>query len=296
MNPFQLIAAPFTPFDSSGALQLPTIEKQAAHLQKNAVNGAFVCGTTGESASLSIEERKQVAQRWRETSDLRILVHVGHTNLNQARELAAHSGEIGADGIAATAPFYFKTPDAVSTAHWCAQIAEVAPQLPFFYYHIPSLTGVHFPVAPFLSVAREQISNFGGVKFTHEDVFDFGRCLDLGEDLELFFGRDENLLAGLALGARSAVGSTYNFAAPLFRRIIEAFERGDLETARTEQKKVREFIAVMIRFGGLAAGKTMMKLCGVDCGPCRAPLATLSAQHEADLQKALDEIGFFAWI
>ncbi len=287
---FKLYAAPFTAFDDAGALQLSTVEKQVAHLKNNGVGGAFVCGTTGECTSLSTAERRQIAARWCEVGELPIIVHVGHNNLNEARELAAHAEQIGAVGIAATAPFYFKTPDAISTAHWCAQIAGAAPDVPFYYYHIPSMTGVDFPVAPFLEIARAHIPTFRGIKFSHGNLFDLGRCLDLDENVELFFGSDEHMLAGLAMGVRGAVGSSYNLVAPLFLRLIEKFEAGDLAAARAEQTRARDFIALIIESGGLPALKAAAAMIGVDCGPCRAPLNDLDGAQKSALRARLDEL------
>ncbi len=290
--PFQLYAAPFTPFDEQGALQLSTIEKQAAHLKENGVVGAFVCGTTGECASLSTDERLQVAARWCELDAMPIIVHVGHNNLNEARAMAMHAAQNGGVGIAATAPFYFRTPDAVSTARWCAQIASSAPYVPFYYYHIPSMTGVDFDVSSFLALACEQIPTFRGIKFSHGNLFDLGRCLDFGGDLQLFFGSDEHMLAGLAMGVRCAVGSSYNLVAPLFRHLIESFEVGDLDAARAKQKKARDFIVLMSQSGGLPALKATMAIAGVNCGPCRAPLQNLDAEQKRALRARLDELNF----
>jgi N-acetylneuraminate lyase len=132
------------------------------------------------------------------------------------------------------------------------------------------------------------------VKFTHENLMDFGRASEVSSGkYTLLFGRDEILLSGLALGARGAVGSTYNFAAPLFLRIIEAFDRGDMIAARRDQSRAMDFIEILNRHGGLAAGKSVMKLVGVDCGPVRLPLRAVSAAEEKSLREGLERVGFF---
>ena len=101
-----LIAAPYTPLHADGSLNLPVIEKLAASLLANGVTGAFVCGTTGEGVSLTVAERMQVAERWQQIAgaQLRIIVHVGHTSLVDARSLAAHAEKIGAQGVSCLAP------------------------------------------------------------------------------------------------------------------------------------------------------------------------------------------------
>ena len=289
-----LIAAPFAPLHSDGSVNLDGIELLAAFLKAQKVRGAFVCGTTGEGVSLSTRERMAVAERWVRVGDgLEIIIHVGHTCAAEARDLAAHAQSLGVAGIGCTAPFFFKPRSAEVAVDWCATVALGAPQTKFYYYHIPSMTGVDFPVTDYLTVARERIPNLAGAKFTHENLLDFANCLDAADGLEIFFGRDEMLLAGLSLGATSAVGSTYTFAAPLYHRMIEAFNRSDLETARELQGKARSFIGVCIRFGGLNAMKAVMSMLGVDCGPCRLPLETLSNEQAEQMRAELDAIGFF---
>jgi N-acetylneuraminate lyase len=293
-----LIAAPHTPFRPDGSVALDVISQQARLLAHNRVAGAFICGTTGEGASLTSEERRQVAEAWvaAKPAGLSVIVHVGHLSLAEACSFARHAAEIGANAIATIAPSFFKPASVTELVAWCAQVAKAAPTLPFYYYHMPGMTGVTFPAADFLTVAGDQIPNLAGVKFTHENLMDFGRSIEhSGGKYNLLFGRDEILLPGLSLGARGAVGSTYNFAAPLYLRIIEAFNRGDLAAARRDQSRAMEFIGVLDRHGGLAAGKSAMKLIGVDCGSVRLPLRALTDRDEASLREGFEKIGFFEY-
>ncbi len=291
-----LIAAPHTPFHPDGSLALESIPAQARLLAHNRVRGAFICGTTGEGASLTGEERRQVVEAWiaARPAPLAVIVHVGHLSLGDACAFARHAQATGADAIATLAPSFFKPGSVGDLVAWCAQVAAAAPELPFYYYHMPAMTGVTFPATDFLEVAASRIPNLAGVKFTHENLMDFGRAAAFaGGKYEILFGRDEILLSGLALGARGAVGSTYNFAAPLYRRIIDAFQRGDLDGARRDQLRAMEFIEILARHGGLAAGKSAMKLIGLDCGPVRLPLRALTERDEASLRDGLERIGFF---
>ena len=150
------------------------------------------------------------------------------------------------------------------------------------------------PATEFLLQTDGQIPTLAGVKFTHEDLMDYGQATQVAAGrYAMLFGRDEILLAGLSLGAVGAVGSTYNFAAPLFCRLIKAFQAGDLPAAREEQARARDFITVVHRHGGLAAGKIVMKFIGVDCGPVRLPLRQPSAEREQSLRNELERVGFF---
>lgn len=294
-----LIAAPFTPFRADGSLQLDAIPGYARYLRSSGVVGAFVCGTTGEGASLTLDERRQVAERWvaAAPAGLRVIVHVGHTCLADSRALAAHAQAIGADSIAALAPFFFKPAGVDGLVEWCAQVASAAPRLPFYYYHMPSMTGFTVAVVEFLRAAAGRIPTLAGVKFTFEDLEDFGRCLRFdGGRYDLLFGRDELLHAALMLGARGAVGSTYNFAAPLYQRIIAAFDQGDEPAAAAGQARACAMIQAAVTAGGhpIAAFKSLMRGRGVECGPARPPLVNPTSAEMSALHARLDQIGCFA--
>lgn len=292
----RLIAPPPTPMRDDFSINLEPIATQVAVLVESGVAGAFVCGSTGESLSLTVEERKAVAEQWMKLApqELAVIVHVGHNSLPAALELAAHAQSIGASAVAAMPPCYFKPRSAEAAAEWCARLAAAAPDIPFYYYHIPAMSGVHIQVSGFLRFASQRIPKLAGVKYTWEDLSDFALCVALeGGRFEMLFGRDQMLLGGLAMGARGAVGSTYNFAAPLYLGLIEAFETGEMERARREQRRASELIRVMATHGGPEVFKATMKLIGVDLGPSRPPLPTPTAAQLEALRADLDRIGFF---
>jgi N-acetylneuraminate lyase len=296
-----LIAAPFTPMHPDGALNLEAIAPYGLHLQRFGVVGAFICGTTGEGSSLTLAERRQVAERWRETAPagLRVIVHVGHTCLADARELAAHAQAIGADSIACLAPFFFKPEGVAGLVDWCAQVAAAAPKLPFYYYHMPSMTGCQVPVADFLAAAGPRMPSLAGIKFTFEDIGDFARCLRCADGrYDVLFGRDELLHSALKLGARGAVGSTYNFAAPLYRQLIAAYDQGDEATATALQRTAVDMIQACVQAGGhpIANFKTLLRPLGVDCGPARPPLRNPTAEQGAALHARLENAGILPWV
>ena len=292
-----LIAAPFTPFHVDGALNLPMLDRLAVSLAANGVSGAFVCGTTGEGASLTSAERQAVAARWAKAKpgELKLVVHVGHNAQAESIALARHAARIKADAIATLAPAFFKPASLAGLVEWCAGVAAAAPRTPFYYYHMPAMTGFHCSVADFLVLAEARIPNLAGVKFTHEDLLDFGLSRQAcGGKFDLLHGRDETLLCGLSLGATGAVGSTYNYAARLYLDVTAAFGRGDLAAARAAQFRAQRFIATLVRHGGgVVGGKAIMKMCGLDCGPVRAPLEALAPDAARALTQQLRTQGFF---
>ena len=206
-----LIAAPFTPFNADLSVNLDVIPAYARLLRDNGVSAAFICGTTGEGMSLTQAERVAVAEEWIRHADdkLRVIVHVGHNCLADAQELSRHAAAIGASAIAACAPSFFKPRDHGELVDWCARLAGAAPSVPFYYYNIPSMTGVGLNVAPFLAKAQTAIPSLEGIKYTHEDLTDYQACVKFGDGrYDILFGRDELLLEGWELQALGAVGST----------------------------------------------------------------------------------------
>jgi N-acetylneuraminate lyase len=291
-----LIAAPPTPMRDDGEVDLAKIDALVGLLCDNGVGGAFVCGNTGEGISLSVSERMAVAQRWAEAAAgrLEVVIQVGANAVADARALARHAAQIGARAVASFAPSFYRPADAETLADFLAQIAGACP-LPFYFYHLPARTGVEVRVHDLLVAARGRIPTMAGAKFTHADLMDFLRCVRLeGGRYNMLFGRDEFLLCGLALGARGAVGSTYNFAAPLYRRLLEAFEAGDLAAAQAAQARAAEMVAAIMRCGaGPPAFKAVMGLIGLDVGPPRTPQRRLSGRRIDALRADLDAVGFF---
>lgn len=291
----QLIAAPHTPFHPDGSLNLPVIDRQAEHLLRSGVTDVFVCGTTGEGLSLTSAERRAVTERWVRAGGLTVITHVGHASQREAAELARHAVGAGALAVASVPPFYHKPADEAAAVEWLAVVAAAAPEVMCFFYDIPSVTGVRLRTDMLMRLAADRIPTFGGVKFSNPDMVLLQECLAAAADGcgRVLFGCDEMLLAAIALGVDGAVGSTYNFMAPLYRRMLDAVAADDGPTARRLQARSVAVVRVLERFGGLAAGKAAMGLAGVDCGPVRPPLAPLDPGAVERLRQGLEAAGFF---
>jgi N-acetylneuraminate lyase len=263
-------------------------------LQESGVRGAFICGTTGESLSLTVAERMAITEAWREAAGgkMPLVVHVGANSLPDARALAAHAAKCKVDAIAVMAPSFFR-PNVEDLIAYCGAVAEAARQTPMYYYDIPTMTNVPIPTARFLEQGAKSIPTLHGIKFTNNDLMTLQECLAL-ESFDIVFGYDELLLAGLTLGVKGAVGSTYNFAAPLYLRLIDAFECYDLATARKAQLQSVCMIRVLQEFGFSRASKAMMSLIGVDCGQVRLPLRPMAKAETADLGRRLREMDGFS--
>ena len=293
-----LVPATFTPFHADGSLHLDLVEPMVEHLIRDGITGLYVCGSTGEGISLTREERMETTAAFVAATRKRIpvVVQVGHNSIAEARLLAAHAQHIGAHASSATPPSYFKPPTLAALVDCMAEIAAAAPELPFYYYHIPGMTGVTPNVAALLRDGQARIPSLVGVKFSHTAVFDMQAALAVEDGrYNLLFGSDEMLLSGLAGGAHGAVGSTYNFAAPLYNGIISAFAARDIAAAQRMQAHAVEMVNVLVRHGGNAAIKAVMAFLDLDCGPVRLPQVALTAAQQQRLRQDLEAIGFFAW-
>lgn len=289
-----LIAAAHTPMEDNGGLRPEEIATQAEIYRINQLNGAFVCGTTGEGRLLSINERKRVAEGWAEAArgDFPVIVHVGAETLAEAQDLARHAASAGAAAVSASPPCYHKPASVEALADFCGDVAAAAPGLPFFYYHIPGLTGVHFPMIRFLERATTRIPTLEGIKYSHNDFMDIAECLRFADGrYSILFGMDQILLAALAMGAQGAVGSTYNYAAPLYRDLIAAFREGRLEEARSLQALSIRLVRIISQYNEIAAGKAIMDLLGLNCGPVRQPLVSLVETEREAIRRGLEYEG-----
>jgi N-acetylneuraminate lyase len=218
---------------------------------------------------------------------------VGGTCLEDCKNIARFAHEQGLFAVSFTAPFYFKPANVEMLAACCKEIADAVPDMPFYYYHIPVLNGVGFPMIDLLKVVNKTIQNFAGIKYTHEDFMDFLSCLNFQNGkYDMLWGRDENMLSALAVGAKGAVGSTFNYAAPLYYELIDAFNEHDLKKAQALQQQSIDMIYLLGKYGGIATGKAYMKLVNLDCGEFRLPVKNMSSNEFELFKKEVEKLDF----
>ncbi len=293
-----LVAATYTPMRVDGSVNPNLFEPMFDFMINTGASAFYVCGSTGEGPSLTAEERKLVANLSVRAASRRapVIVQVGSNSLSEARALAAHAAEIGADAISAVPPFYFKpaTPQALVAS--IATIASAAPDLPFYYYHIPRLTGITADMPAFLALATDHIPNLAGIKFSDPDLSQFRLCQEFeNARFDILFGCDEMMLGALAMGAKAAVGSSYGFAAPLWNRIIAAFDKGDSSTALAHQSTATRLVRFLDSEPGpyhATVKQVLWPELGFELGTLRQPHAILSPQQISSARQALQSSGF----
>ncbi|XP_007480992.1 N-acetylneuraminate lyase isoform X3 [Monodelphis domestica] len=281
-----------------GEINFPIISQYVDYLvNEQGVKNVFVNGSTGEGLSLSVAERRQLAEEWvtkgKDKLD-HVIIHVGALSLKESQSLAQHAAEIGADGIAVIAPFFFKSMNKDGLIAFLKEVATAAPKVPFYYYHIPALTGIKIRAEELLDGIQDQIPTFQGLKFSDVDLLDFGQCVDQNSHRQfaLLFGVDEQLLSGLAMGATGAIGSTYNYLGKKTNQMLEAFERQDLPLALNYQFYIQRFMNYVIKLGlGVAQTKAIMTLVsGIQMGPPRLPLQRASEEFTLGAEAKLKSL------
>jgi N-acetylneuraminate lyase len=292
-----LVAATFTPFHADGRVNLDPIPAYVEYLISKGIQGMYVCGSTGEGVSLSAQERREVTEAYVKAAAgrLPVIVQVGHNSLQESKELAAHAQEVGADMISSNSPSYFKPGSVEELVGSMAELASGAPELPFYYYHIPALTGVPLDMVEFLRQGEQAIPTLVGIKFSDIFVPDFQSCFCHADGkFDILWGCDEMLLSGVVVGAAGAVGSTYSIAAPVYDEIFRAFAAGEMEAAREAMFTSVRMVKLLLKYGRatVCMKEAILPLLGFDFGPSRLPLRKMTPQAVEELQAAWKAEGF----
>jgi len=226
-----------------------------------------------------------------------VIIHVGACCVKDAQKLARHAKEIGADGFGAVPPFYHKPRDIPTLIQTMAEIAREAPELPFYYYHFPNMTGVNFPMASFFSQAENIIPNLVGMKFTHTELGDLHECSTLRNGYyNLLLGDDTALASALTAGIEGGIGSSYQIPCmiPIYKNIIEAFNAGNMEELHSLQATGIKMCRIYGGTGKVAIShlKHILRLAGYQVGQPRYPLPPLTKAEENSLENLLRENNF----
>ncbi|WAR13443.1 NPL-like protein [Mya arenaria] len=167
---------------ADGEVDYDKYETYCQYLVDRGITQIYVNGTTGEGFSLTLEERKKVVETWinvgKKTGKIKqIVVQVGALNLHDTIAMVQHAKKVGADAIATVPPLFYKPKTIDNLIKYCREVANAAPELPFYFYHLPSLTGVEPNVEDFLKAASAEIPSLVGVKFSSKDLVDMLGCV-----------------------------------------------------------------------------------------------------------------------
>ena len=286
----RVVTAMVTPFDASGAVDLPLAARLARHLVEQGSDGLVVCGTTGESPTLSWNEQLQLLQAVREAvgSTAKVLAGTGSNSTAEAVEATREAAAAGADGALVVVPYYNKPPQDGLEAHFRA-VAEAAPALPLMLYNIPGRTGCS--VAP-ATVARlmdcPNVVSFKAASGTTEEVT--ALRLACGPDLAIYSGDDGLTLPMLAVGAVGVVSVASHVVGPQIRAMIEAYCQGDGPTALAVHEQLQPLFKALFATTNPIPVKAALELNGWPVGAPRPPLSSLSDAMRTTLAQTLSAL------
>jgi len=286
-----LIAPVFTPFTTNDEINSNIIPFYAEQLKRKKIKGAFILGSSGEGMLMSVTERLEVIDAWAKerTQQFKLIVHIGANSYKDSQVLAAHAKKAGADALSLMGPTFLQPKTVTELVAYIKVIADTTPDIPVYYYHIPVRTGIHFNMIDLLREAKNKIPNLVGIKYTNSNFMDMQRCINFENGLfDILHGSDETLLCGLSIGIKGGIGTTYNLIPEVYYDIIGAYNNNESERARKLQLQSVILLNIISKHGGgIVAGKYLMKMAKIDCGPCRIPLRTIGPTEAIEIENDL---------
>ncbi|KAF5303604.1 hypothetical protein FQA39_LY09851 [Lamprigera yunnana] len=297
-----LIAPVFTPFnnDLGRTLNLDVLPTYAQYLIDAGISGILVNGTTGEGMSMTVEERKLVAEVWSQLStqgQLHLMLQVGGASLPEVLELAQHAEQIQANSILCLPELYNKPATYEDLIRYLQIVSQAAPNTPLFYYHIPSLSGVNLNMGELLKRLSGEIPTFSGIKFT-STVLDEGYTALTANSgkYSVFLGADTIMAGAYALGFDSAIVTTLNIFPQYGQQILQCIKDGNISEAQAKQNDLNAAIEIITRNGSwVPTMKVAMNLLtSLNVGPAREPLKSLTTLEEAQIEDELRGLSFIS--
>jgi len=288
-----LVAPAFTPFTKNDEINSGIIPLYAEQLKRKRLKGVFILGSSGEGMLMSVPERLEVIDAWAKerTQQFKLIVHIGANSYKDSQVLAAHAKKVGVDALSLMGPTFLQPKTVKELVAYIKVIADTIPDIPVYYYHIPIRTGINFNMIDLLREAKDKIPNLVGIKYTNSNFMDMQRCINFENgQYDILHGSDETLLCGLSIGIKGGIGTTYNLIPEVYYDIIEAYNNNETERARKLQLKSVILLNIISRHGGgIVAGKHLMKIAQIDCGPCRIPLQTIELPETVEMENDLKD-------
>ena len=276
------IATPFTKdgvnFEEFGKI----IEFQI----QNNIDAIIVCGTTGESATMSTEEKKETIKYAIEkvAKRTKVVVGTGSNNTKSAIEMSKYAEEVGADGILVVTPYYNKTTQKGLISHY-KEIAE-AVNLPIIMYNVPSRTGVN--ILPKTCLELSKIKNIVAIKEASGDISQVAKIVNLcKEDLTIYSGNDDQIIPVLSLGGKGVISVLSNIMPKYTHNMTKKYLEGDLEEARKMQLEVSDLIEALFTEVNPIPVKYALNLMGYKFGIPRLPLIELTDENKENLKEIM---------
>ena len=273
-----------TPF-LRGEVNYPMLERLLQAQLDAGIKAIVICGTTGESPTLSDTEKLELFRRSKEFvgDQCKIIAGTGSNCTEHAVCLSQAAQALGVDGLLVVSPYYNKATPEGLFAHYSAIAAAV--QLPCILYNVPSRTGLDIPVEVYRSLSR--IPNIAGVKEASADIVKIARILCECPGFPVWSGNDDQIVPVMALGGSGVISVLSNVAPEKTKALTDAALDGDFDTAAALQLRLLPLIRALFSEVNPIPAKAAMKELGFDCGNCRLPLTPLTEENFRKLREAL---------
>ncbi|MDN0033656.1 dihydrodipicolinate synthase family protein [Oscillibacter valericigenes] len=279
-------SALITPTNADESVNYHALEQVVDAQIADGVEGFYCCGSSGEGLLLTLDERKQVLEHVLKAADGRVPVmsHVGTIRTKDVIDLAQHAMSAGALAVSMIPPYYYKF-SMDDIMGYYEDVIRAVPNVPAIVYNIPQFTGVEFSKVNAGRLLGNE--NIVGIKHTSTNLYSLERIGQAFPGKALINGFDEQLLGALSMGSCATIGTTVNLFAPLFHKVRDAFDRGDIAEAYRWQHAINLRVEATVKLGIFNAMKYGWTLRGIDCGFCRAPFRPLNDAARKTMQELL---------
>lgn len=280
-----------TPFQENGEINYDKLDELIDYHCENGTDSIIICGTTGESATMTEEEHMECVKFAIERTKKRIPVIAG-TGSNCTRtavEMSREAAENGADGLLVVTPYYNKATQQGLIAHYTAVAREA--KAPIIMYSVASRTGCNIEPATVAELVKN-VDNIVGVKEASGNISQVAKIMSMTDgNIDLYSGNDDQIVPILSLGGKGVISVLSNVAPKETHDICELFFKGETKASAELQLKAIPLVEQLFCEVNPIPVKKAMKLMGYDCGPLRMPLTELTPEHEKSLAKAMKDFG-----
>ena len=280
-----------TPMTETGAVNYPKLEEILEYQIANGTDAIIICGTTGESSTLSHEEHLEAIRFTAEkvAGRIPVIAGTGSNCTETAIYLSQEAQKYGVDGVLLVTPYYNKATQKGLIAHF-TKIAN-SIKIPVILYNIQSRTGVN--IAPeTMAYLAKNVENIVGVKEASGNISQIAKIAELcGESFDIYSGNDDQVVPLLSLGGKGVISVLSNIAPKETHDIVAKFMDGDVKGSRELQLRALPLIEKLFCEVNPIPVKAAMNMLGWEVGPLRMPLSEMEEEHQKELKAAMDAFG-----
>ena len=280
-----------TPFNKDESINYDRLDELIDYHCSHGTDSIIICGTTGESATLTEEEHIACVKFTidRAKGRLPVVAGTGSNCTKTAVEMSKEAADYGADGLLLVTPYYNKATQAGLMAHYKAVAKEA--KAPIIMYSVVSRTGCNIEPATVAALVKD-VDNIVGVKEASGNISQVAKIMELTDgNIDLYSGNDDQIVPLLSLGGRGVISVLSNVAPKETHDICEKFFQGDIAGSRELQLRALPLIEQLFCEVNPIPVKRAMALMGMDCGPLRMPLTQITPEHEKALEQAMRDFG-----